>query len=337
MSKLLEYKCPGCGGAVTYDSALRMMKCEMCSGTYTPEQFYEKTVDTEMVQTIDEQSAQSMVSYICGSCGGEIICDRYAVTTQCPFCMNPMAVLNNISGRFFPKLILPFEITSEQAEQALKKHLKSVRKADRKFVRQALGTPMQGMYIPVWVIDSEFTADTRRASSFGLGTMTSKGIDLLYSRIPIPCTDSVERRLLNAAGHFDFSQAMSFDPSYLSGYYFHRSLSGGLECEKLAEEAIRKHVRLQLYGTGGQSPLSDHELRIQRKITRRQCGVAPIWLVNVEWKDRMFQFVINGVTGKVAGGVPLDSRKHARATAWSLLLKIIVEIIGIVTHFGDDD
>ena len=30
MAKLLEYKCPACGGVMTFDSASQKMKCQSC-------------------------------------------------------------------------------------------------------------------------------------------------------------------------------------------------------------------------------------------------------------------------------------------------------------------
>ena len=39
MSGLVEYKCPACGGAMEFDSALQKMKCPYCDTTMTVEEF----------------------------------------------------------------------------------------------------------------------------------------------------------------------------------------------------------------------------------------------------------------------------------------------------------
>lgn len=39
MSGLVEYKCPACGGAMEFDSALQKMKCPYCDTTMSVEEF----------------------------------------------------------------------------------------------------------------------------------------------------------------------------------------------------------------------------------------------------------------------------------------------------------
>ena len=41
MSELIQYKCPGCGGSVTFDSGLQKMKCPYCDAEFEIESLRE--------------------------------------------------------------------------------------------------------------------------------------------------------------------------------------------------------------------------------------------------------------------------------------------------------
>ena len=55
MSGLVEYKCPACGGAMEFDSALQKMKCPYCDTTMTVEEF-EAMLHGEETETVDSSS-----------------------------------------------------------------------------------------------------------------------------------------------------------------------------------------------------------------------------------------------------------------------------------------
>ena len=42
MSDILEYKCPCCGGAITFDATAQKMKCPYCDSEFDPQAFIKK-------------------------------------------------------------------------------------------------------------------------------------------------------------------------------------------------------------------------------------------------------------------------------------------------------
>lgn len=82
MSALLEYKCPNCGGAITFDSDSQQMKCPYCEAEFDVETL--KAYDEELKRDADSQmdwedatgsqwqegETDQIVTYICESCGG---------------------------------------------------------------------------------------------------------------------------------------------------------------------------------------------------------------------------------------------------------------------------
>ncbi len=52
--------------------------------------------------------------------------------------------------------------------------------------------------------------------------------------------------------------------------------------------------------------------------------MLPVWFMTYNYKDKIYEFAINGQTGKLAGTPPLDKKK---LTFHSILLGIVTTLI----------
>ena len=129
MAALLDYKCPCCNGAINFDSSLQMMKCPYCDTEFDVEALKEQDEvlnEDEMKWESDGQQWEEkdgMRSYVCNSCGGEILTEDTTAATACPYCGNPVVMSGNLAGDLRPDLVIPFKLDKEAAKNALKKHL----------------------------------------------------------------------------------------------------------------------------------------------------------------------------------------------------------------------
>ena len=135
MQTLQEYKCPCCGGAIAFDSTLQKMKCPFCDtefemealASYDAELQSEKNDNMEWETTAggdwQEGETDGLRSYVCKSCGGEIVGDANTAATACPFCGNPVVMMGQFSGALKPDLVIPFKLDKKAAKAGLMKHL----------------------------------------------------------------------------------------------------------------------------------------------------------------------------------------------------------------------
>ena len=98
MSELLHYKCPCCDGAIEFDSSLQKMKCPYCGTEFEMETLasYDEVLSAEQGDSMEwdtkagaewqEGETDGLRSYVCKSCGGEIVGDENTGATSCPFC-----------------------------------------------------------------------------------------------------------------------------------------------------------------------------------------------------------------------------------------------------------
>src|SRR5215469_3408725 len=99
--KIKEYKCPNCGGAVTFDSSTQSMKCPYCDTEFEIEALedYQKELAAAKGDSFgwNESSAGSpweseeldgMLTGSCPSCGAELLGDKNTTAMVCPNCGN---------------------------------------------------------------------------------------------------------------------------------------------------------------------------------------------------------------------------------------------------------
>ena len=134
MSALQEYKCPCCGGAIAFDSAVQKMKCPYCDTEFEMETLaaYDAELQTDKPDEMNwdepagsewqEGEDNGLVSYVCNSCGGEIVADENTAATSCPFCGNPVVMMGRVSGMLKPDYVIPFKLDKKAAKAALTKH-----------------------------------------------------------------------------------------------------------------------------------------------------------------------------------------------------------------------
>ena len=109
---------------------------------------------------------------------------------------------------------------------------------------------------------------------------------------------------------FDYSELKDFSMSYLSGFYADK-----YDVDK-AEVFPRIRIRAQQAGKNtvkesiqGYNTVVPGVESYNIHGTDWQYMMLPVWFMTYKYKGDMYEFAINGQTGKLAGTPPLDRRK----------------------------
>ena len=167
MSTLLEYKCPCCGGEITFDSDLQKMKCPYCDTEFEMEALasydnvLKEAIDDDMQwemdtsNRFDEGENENFRVYSCRSCGGEIVADVNTAASRCPYCDNPIIMTGQLSGALKPDYVIPFKQDKKAAIEALKKHYEGRPFLPNAFKNENHIEEIKGVYVPFWLFDGE--------------------------------------------------------------------------------------------------------------------------------------------------------------------------------------
>ena len=334
MAELNEYKCPNCGGAITFDSSLQKMKCPYCDTEFEMEALLALDAELQNEQNNPDYmnwekpagsswlpgEQEGMFIYVCNSCGGEIVGEATTAATACPFCGNPVVMKEQFKGQLRPDFVIPFKLDKKAAKEAYAKHLTGKKLLPKVFKDQNHIDEIKGVYVPFWLFDAEADANIRYkatrvrfwADANYNYTATSfftviRGGNLAFEGVPVDGSQRMADDLMDSLEPFDMTQAVDFQTAYLAGYFADKydvSSEDSMERANLriknsTAEAFKQTVQ-------GYNTVVAENTGIQMRTGRIRYGLLPVWLLNTTWNDKKYTFAMNGQTGKFVGDLPMD-------------------------------
>ncbi len=325
----IEYKCPNCAADLKFDPESQKLSCEFCLSSFNIEELKklkeaagEKFLTEAELQ--DKQDFEEHTSlYHCSSCGAQIMCDEHQTALFCYYCHNPVILSGKMTGEYKPGKIIGFKLTKDRALDTFRNWVKK-----RSFVPDDFRTQQQldkltGLYVPFWVADCDIKADfsavgktvrswtsgsyhyteTKEYSVVRRGTIIAGGI-------PADGESKIDDALMEAIEPFNYDDLKPFSMTYLTGFFadkydvdkaqvFPRIKARASQAGK---EVVRKSI-------GSYSSLSVNMEQYTIMKTDWEYMMLPVWFMTYKYNEKIYEFAINGQTGKLAGTPPLDSKK----------------------------
>ncbi len=351
MDELIEYKCAKCGGTLVFDSNLQKLRCEFCGSLFTAEELkalqnelFEKTPeDYKRTETENifwsEQEAQGIFSYICESCGGEIIGDATTAATSCPFCGNPVVMKGNLSGELRPQFVLPFKLDKAAAKKALKEHFKNKKLLPKVFSSENHLDEIKGVYVPYWLYDVDSDASSTfkctNSSSWISGdyryteTKTynvARAGNMQFIGIPADGSKKMDDTLMESIEPYDYSAFEKFNAAYLAGFLADKYDVPKEDCaERIESRAKRSAVDALRRTVSGYASVTPQDSTVNLKYDEPKYGLLPVWLLHTSWNGEHYLFAMNGQTGKFVGDLPIDKKRY-----WMYFVRNLLIVGGIV-------
>jgi DNA-directed RNA polymerase subunit RPC12/RpoP len=261
-----------------------------------------------------------MSVYACKSCGGEVVGDSTLAATSCPYCGNAIVMKGKFAGDLKPDLVIPFKKTQDDAKAAYLKHLEGKPLLPKVFKSQNRINEIKGMYVPVWLFDSDVDADInynatkvrtwedanyryRETSYYKLIRSGFMG----FNDIPVDGSAKMPDELMESIEPFDTKEAVDFQTAYLAGYLADRYDVTAKDSEARANERIKRSTENAFAKTVVSYDTHDIESEsIRYKNSSYKYALYPVWILSTTWNSESFTFIMNAQTGKMAGNLPMD-------------------------------
>lgn len=332
MAVMQEYKCPCCGGAVEFNSTSQNMKCPYCDTEFDVEamsSFDEQLSNAQPDEMNWESSAgaqweqgetDNLRTYVCKSCGGQIVGDTSTAATECPYCGNPVVLMGQFSGALKPDVVIPFKFDKKAAKEALQNHYKGKILLPKVFKDQNHVDEIKGIYVPFWLFDADAHADIHykatKVRHWSDGdyryTETSyysvyRAGDIGFERVPVDGSSKMPDDLMESVEPFDYNEAVDFKTPYLAGYLADKYDVDAEQSIGRANERIKKSTEDSFRNTvHGFTTVTTEASSVQLSNGKTKYALYPVWLLNTSWNNEKYLFAMNGQSGKFVGNLPMD-------------------------------
>ena len=341
MANLLEYKCPCCGGTIAFDSKAQKMKCPYCDTEFEMDalQGYDEALKNDRPDQMEWQTPENKLwqdgeqnglrSYVCRSCGGEIVGDETMAAAACPFCGNPVVVAGQFAGDLRPDWVIPFKLDKKAAKAKLAEHLAGKRLLPRAFRSENHIDEIKGVYVPFWLFDADADARLRfRAARIRTWSddrynyvetshyLVSRGGSIGFDNVPVDGSAKMTDELMESIEPYDFADAVPFRTAYLAGYLADKYSISAQDSVERANERVRRSTENAFSSTvTGYASVELENSSICLHGGKAKYALYPVWLLSTQWQGQNFLFAMNGQTGKFVGDLPLD---RGAALKWTL-------------------
>ena len=350
MAGLQEYKCPCCGGAIAFDSKIQKMKCPYCDTEFEMDALKGYDAELQNEQTDDmewdtsagsewqEGETDGLRTYVCKSCGGEIVGDANMAATSCPFCDNPIIMMGQFAGALKPDLVIPFKSDKKAAKEGLKKHLTGKRLLPKIFKDQNHIDEIKGIYVPFWLFDTNVDATVSyRATKVRMWSdsdydytetshfMVHRGGSIGFENVPVDGSTKMADDLMESIEPFNISGAVDFQTAYLAGYLADKY---DVTAEQSIERANKrvKHSTEEAFAetVKGYATVTTDNSSVQFHGGKAKYALYPVMHIYTTWNGIKYPFGMIGQTGKVVGDLPVDKGAAAR---WTVMLAAIFSVV----------
>lgn len=338
MAAIQEYKCPCCGGAIAFDSATQKMKCPYCETEFEVETLadYDKELKSERADDMSWETdngnewqdgeKDGLRSYVCNSCGGEIVGDESMAATSCPFCGNHVVMMDQFSGVLKPDCVIPFKLDKDAAKSALKNHYGKKRLLPKVFKDENHIDEVKGVYVPFWLFDAEADADIRyKASKVRTWSDSSynytetsyyavcRGGTIAFENVPVDGSEKIPNEWMESLEPFDYTKAVDFRTAYLAGFLADKYDVDAEQSVGRANERIRKSTEAAIAATvEGYTTVTREAGSIRLNNGKVKYALLPVWLLSTTWKGEKYLFAMNGQSGKMVGDLPVDKSAYKK-------------------------
>ncbi len=335
MADILEYKCPHCSGALTFDSSIQKMKCPYCDSEIDVAAL--KEFDEDLVSFSKEEEAswqtpgkiwqeadtKGLRVYSCSACGGQIIGDENLGATSCPYCGNPVVLMGQFAGDIKPDFVIPFKLDKEAAKEAYFEYLKDKKLLPNLFKNKNHIDEIKGIYVPVWLFDADSDGVARFKATKIRTWMDTKNkytdtryYDVIregnfsFYNVPVDGSSNMPDELMQSVEPFDFNDAVDFQTAYLSGFLADRYDVSAEDNVEIANSRIRQTTIDALKSTiSGYNTVTLENSSVNLKNAKAKYAMYPIWILNTTYENKPYLFCMNGQTGKMVGNLPIDKGK----------------------------
>jgi Zn finger protein HypA/HybF involved in hydrogenase expression len=343
-----KFHCPACGGEAQWNPAKQLLICPFC-GTQSPVTLEARTAATVIVEhdlvaalrsiPDDARGWQATKTTVqCQSCRAISVLDPEKIGQRCEFCGSAQLVpYAEVKDAFRPESLLPLKIAESQARDLIRAWYKRQWLAPNALNARALTDTVKGVYLPYWTFDAkafaEWTADSGtyyytmsngKRERHVRWTPAAGDLSHVFDDDLVPASLGVTARYLRAIEPFPTTGALiPYDAGYLAGWTVERYQIDLVGAATRSREQMEATLR-QL--CGAQVPGDTYRNLIVRSTysdQRFKHILVPVWLMTYTYGRTSYQVVVNGVTGRMAGGRP-----------WSWVkITLLVIVILIIAGF----
>ena len=295
----------------------------------------------------------------CQQCGAEVATDPDHRSYVCPFCDSTyvMEFSPSETGRQPPEFVIGFAVTPEQAQEAFGKWLHEnswYRPGD--LVMASIADKLKGIYLPFWAFtmlarsqwqaqigehwyrtETYTTTDekgniqthTRQVQETEWWPLAGKH-HRYYSGYLVSGSRGLPQNQSLRIQPFNLPALKRYEPYFLAGWLAEEYSVARDEALAICQAEFQ---RQEQQNVAAFLPGDTHRaLAVETQFSNVNSDLCllPIYILSYRYQDKLYRFLLNGQTGKMAGDKPVSGARIAIAVAIGLAALLVIAMIAAI-------
>ncbi|HXG56704.1 MAG TPA: hypothetical protein VNJ03_15105 [Vicinamibacterales bacterium] len=347
---LEKYPCAACGAQAAWNPTRQLLVCSFC-GTAAPFSVDAATgalMEHDLVKALreipdaDRGWLEAKRTVQCQSCKAVSVFDTSRVGQNCDFCGSPSLLdYTEIKAPIRPQGLLPFKVDQGKVREQIRRWFATKWLAPGNLRSRALVDRLHGVYIPYWTFDAHvvcpwtaeaghyyYTSETYRDNKGRSQTRqirhvrwepASGEVRHVFDDEPVAGSHGVRHDLLSEVEPFATAELVGYDTAFLAGFVVEHYQVILFDAAEQSQQSMFVKVR-ELCASAVPGDTYQN-LQINPSYSERTFKhvLVPIWLLSYTYGAKVYQVVVNGHSGQMAGDYP--------KSPWKILLLVLVVLI----------
>lgn len=325
----MNFQCRNCSANMIFDPERQKMYCPFCDGVDCAEQKGDESITT------------------CPSCGGALEVEQFTSATKCPSCGNYIILDPRVSGKYKPSRLIPFKLTKKAAVEAMEREFEDRLFTPASFLSEKTLVDMQGYYVPFFMydyhVDGVYDGEGTKTRSWRSGNYDYTEVSYYrllrkmtadYDNVPADASVAMPDKTMDLLEPYNYGLLTDFKPEFMSGFF---GEVYNMEFDELRPRATEKASKSA--GNIMKASMSEYSLRkpevdtLNMSFGETEYALLPVWKYQYRYGGLIYDFYVNGESGKVIGKTPISKWKVfiyglTTAAIWTLALDLILGFVG---------
>jgi len=325
------FNCPQCGATTRFDVSAGGVSCEHCeytrhlqserAGESAAE--FEFTLDT--LKKAERGWGMDRRVLHCDNCGADLIVSKVALTSTCLFCAsNKVNVCVAPSEHLRPRFLVPFKIKSDTTRERAKEWLGKGWFHPGELSASSILESFSGIYLSFWTFDArissvwkaevghehqeryydhndgEWKTRTKIEWRWESGSVTISISDLI-----VPGNSHISRLILERLYPFHMSELVVYAPDYLAGWQAQGYDIILPDAWDEGKAIMRDNAKSACHDDISSSHVRNFSMTANFGDESWRYVLLPVYLAAYKFENKVYQLMVNGQTGTVAGQKPV--------------------------------